>query len=51
LGGKACTFEAGPDNTIKIDFGAYFPKGTDRVKINTVAGTAEFVFLDNTAEA
>ena len=51
LGGKAMTLEQGADNTIKIDFGGYFPKGTDRVKINTVAGTAEFVFLDNTAEA
>lgn len=51
LAGKACSFEFGEKDSITIEVKAFFPKGTDRVKINTVAGVFELVFLDNEAEA
>jgi hypothetical protein len=49
LAGKACTFDFGEKDQISITVKAFFPKGSDRVKINTVAGVLELVFLDNTA--
>lgn len=47
LGGKAVTIENGEKNTIVIEVKAFFPKGSDRVIINTTPGTFELVFLDN----
>lgn len=49
LAGKACTFDFGEKDQITIAVKAFFPKGTDRVKINTTPGVFELVFLDNTS--
>ncbi len=51
LAGKAATLEFGEKETITIEVKAFFPKGSDRVIINTVPGTFELIFLDNVPEA
>lgn len=49
LAGKIPMFDIGEKEQVTITVKAFFPKGSDRVKINTVSGTLELVFLDNTA--
>lgn len=52
LAGKPATIKYGSDeNTIEIDIKARFSKGATRIDFTSVATTAEFIFLDNIAQA
>lgn len=51
LGGKVPMFDFGEKNELTIEIKAFFPKGSDRIIIDTTPGTLELVFLDNEAEA